>query len=377
MNSPFQFGQIVEGEAFTDREESIKRLINNFNSGVNTILISPRKWGKSSLVKKVSKILRNESSTFKFCFLDLMKIMNEEEFYKSFAQEIIKQTLTKPEEIWQIIKTFFKRVTPKISFGSDPINDFEISFELKNIEKEFDEILDLPEHIAEQKNIKIIVCIDEFQDFGNFTNPALFQKRLRSVFQHHKRTSYCFCGSKKDMMINLFEKKTMPFYKFGDLFFLPKISKEELINFIIHNFERTGKIIDYKFAQQITELMDCHSYYTQQLSHLIWVNTEKEVTEIIFEKSIADMLNQNTYFFEREIEGLSIAQIRFLKAICAGVTEGFTRADVIKKYQLSSSANVIKVKKSLILKQIIDVEQSKISFLDPAFQLWFKNNYLG
>jgi len=377
MNSPFHFGKTVEGEAFTNRRTDIQRLINNFNSGINTVLVSPRKWGKSSLVKRAAKILTDENENIKFCFLDLMKIIDEDDFYNIMARELIRSTSTKPDEIWSKVKNFFTRITPKISFGADPINDFEVNFELKKNEKDYEEILNLPERIAEDKGIKIIICIDEFQDLINFKNPLLFQKRLRSVFQHHKLTSYCFYGSKKDMMAGLFEKKTMPFYKFGDLFFLQKISREDLITFISECFTRTNKNITSELAGRITDLMECHPYYVQQLSHLVWVNTEITATEEIFRKSIEDLLNQNTFFFEREIENLSVSQLKFLKVIADGITDGFTKSEVIEKYGLSTSANVIKVKNYLIQKQILDINKSRISFLDPAFQLWFKENYMS
>jgi hypothetical protein len=92
-----------------------------------------------------------------------MKIIDEDDFYNIMARELIRSTSTKPDEIWSKVKNFFTRITPKISFGADPINDFEVNFELKKNEKDYEEILNLPERIAEDKGIKIIICIDDFR----------------------------------------------------------------------------------------------------------------------------------------------------------------------------------------------------------------------
>ena len=82
METPFTFGKIAAGMEFTNRKADILRLVNNFHSGNNTILISPRRWGKSSLVKKSAEIAVKEDKKLRFCFIDLFNIRNEEEFYQ-------------------------------------------------------------------------------------------------------------------------------------------------------------------------------------------------------------------------------------------------------------------------------------------------------
>lgn len=376
MNSPFKYGQLVYGDTFTNREKELERLRNNFTSGNNTILISPRKWGKSSLVKKAAGIIEEEDRNYKFVFIDLMRVIDEAGFYSTYAKEVIKATSGKADEIFQSIKQFLGKITPRFSFGNDPLNDLEMNFEFRKTGKEFEEVLELPENIAKAKKIKIIICIDEFQELENFSNALLFQKRMRSVIQHHQNVSYCFYGSKKDMMANLFSKRNMPFYKFGDLLFLPKITGEDLSSFIVERFRKSGKTITKEYADTITSMMNCHPHYVQQLAHLVWMNTLNDVNDEIYSTAIEDLLNQNILFFERELESLTASQIRFLKAICDGVTEGFTKYKFISKYELNSSANVLRVKKSLINKQIIDIENSVITFADPAFEYWFKTKYM-
>ena len=149
MESPFLFGNTVSEETFTNRKADMTRLSDNLRNHINTILISPRRWGKSSLVKKVAAGL--QSRTTKVIRLDLLSLRSEEGFYKLLAAETIKATSNKLTEWIQTGKDFLKHITPKISVGTDPLNDFEISFEWKELEKHYKEILNLPQKIAEKK----------------------------------------------------------------------------------------------------------------------------------------------------------------------------------------------------------------------------------
>lgn len=375
MKSPFQFGRVVEGATFTNRKDDINRLLSNFDSNVNTLILSPRRWGKTSLVRKAVTVSSAKNKKCKFIFIDLFNIRDEYDFYTNYAQEVIKVTSSKTEEWIKTAALFLKRISPRISVGIDPQTDFKISFDFEVIKNNFKDILNLPEKIAIKKKLEIIVCIDEFQNLNNFKESLLFQKRLRSAWQYHKNAAYCLYGSKRYMLMNLFENKSMPFYKFGDVFYMEKIEGDELVNFVLEKFAQTNKFIDKKIAGEIVDFMQCHPYYVQQLAHLTWINTTKKATESIFYKSVDDLLNQNSLLFEREIEGLSNTQVNFLKVISEGRKELLSSSEILNNYKLGSSANVVKIKKALMRKEIIDVIGSQVFFIDPAFELWFKKYF--
>ena len=370
MKSPFIFGKVVTGNHFINRTQEIKRLSGNFQNHINSILISPRRWGKSSLVRKTATVVNTSNSNIRFCFLDLFRIRTEDEFYKRYATEIIKSTSGKLDEWIENVKYFMGRLSPSFSFGTDPANDFKLSFGVSSHELDVEEILDLPEKIAKKKNIHIIVCIDEFQNIGNYKESLEFQKLLRSVWQYHQNTSYCLYGSKRHMMMELFEKQSMPFYKFGDVLFLQKIKKQHFINFITRSFSKTGKSIDKMVSANLIERVDTHPYFVQQLAHIIWVNTSDKVTEDILEESVNELIDQNTILYQQIVNELSNTQINFLIALSKGEIV-FNSAEVIHKYALGTSGNVTKIKKVLINKEIIDISNGSISFLDPVFRLWF------
>lgn len=367
---PFTFGVATSGDNFTDRVEETNRLLLNFNYGVNTILISPRRWGKTSLVQKVCNLA--QSDKLKIVYLDIFSCRSEADFYDAFANAVLHQTASKYEEWAENIKMFFSRITPKISVGPDPFTEFSVSFDINAKTNDIDEILQLPEKIAKKKNCNIVICIDEFQQITEFSNSKTFQKKLRAVWQLQKSVSYCLFGSKKHLMNELFEKKSLPFYKFGDVIYLPKIQTSYWIDFICNRFKSTGKQISKELAEKICLAVDNHSSYVQQLSWLVWIHTDDIATEKDFEVAFQDIIDQNTPLFEKQTENLTSYQINFLRAIIDGVHSEFTSQDVINKYQLGSSANVSTIKRALVKKEIIEIEKRLIDIPDPIMKVWLK-----
>ena len=348
MENPFVFGTATFDECFTDRENDTKRLLTNFKNGVNTILISPRRWGKTSLVLKASNLA--ESKELKVVNMDIFSCRSEEDFYQLFAVEMIKQTSNKWEEWVQNAKRFLAALVPKISFGADPMNDFSISFDLSN-KRLNEDVLNLPQKIASEKNIKIVVCIDEFQQIAEFNHSETFQKKLRSVWQLQRQVSYCLYGSKKHLMSELFSKQSLPFYRFGDIILLQKIATSDWISYIQSRFSYTNKFISADLAERICQTVDNHSSYVQQFAWLVWIRTEQKTTETNFEEALNDLLNQNSILYYNYLEGLTGLQINFLLAIVNGIHHGFSKKEVLNEYNLGASSNIVRIKKSLEQKE--------------------------
>lgn len=372
--SPFIFGRKAIGESFTDREAETAHLVANFRNRVNTVLISPRRWGKSSLVKKAGDLA--QSPKLKVIYLDAFTMRDATDFYTTLANAVLKTTYSTLEGWIEQAKRFFTRITPRFSFGNDPMNSLELSFELEAISKNYEEILSLPEKVAIEKGIHFVICIDEFQNTSLFSEHSLFHKRLRSVWQDQQHVTYCIYGSKQHMMISLFEKQSMPFYRFGETIHLGKISLTDWVLYIEKQFKKTAKTITPFYAEAIAKNVNCHSYYVQQLAHLVWQRTQNAVEDEIITSAVEDLINQNELLYLRDTEMLSETQLNFLIALASGVTDGFSRKDILQKYKLGSSANVSRIKTALIEKEMIDLSGRIITFLDPAYALWFAKRIL-
>lgn len=372
-NKAFIFGVATSGENFTDRKNETKRLLLNFQQGINTILISPRRIGKTSLVRKVCELA--QSDDLKIVYLDIFSCRSDREFYDAFATAILRQTSSKLEEWIDNAKRFLSRITPKFSIGTDPMTDFSVSLELNTKSEDVTDILQLPEKIALEKGIKIVVCIDEFQQISEFSDSKIFQKRLRTVWQLQENVSYCLFGSKKHLMNELFERRSLPFYKFGDALYLQKIDTEDWVKYICERFEVTNKSISPSLAEKIAKRVDNHSSYVQQLAWLVWIHADKIATEENFEGAWQDLLDQNTPLFEKQTENLTMYQLNFLKAIIDGVSKEFTTKTVLEKYNLGTSSSVAVVKRALIKKELIDIEKKEIVISDIVLKEWLKREF--
>ncbi|MGZ4078994.1 MAG: AAA family ATPase, partial [Bacteroidia bacterium] len=142
-DSPFIYGTIVSVNSFTNREKEAEKLYSNLINGINTTIISPRRWGKSSLVEKVILDIRKKEKNTKTVIIDLFSVSNEEEFLELFAREVIKASSGRWQEWVNTGKEFFKKLIPKFSMGFDQA-DFSLSFDWKELKKYSNEVLDLP-----------------------------------------------------------------------------------------------------------------------------------------------------------------------------------------------------------------------------------------
>lgn len=373
MQIPFKYGKIVDNEQFVNRLLEIEHLKNNFISQVNTILISPRRWGKSSLVLKAGKEAVKEQG-IKICYIDLYKVRTYKEFYELLINELLKSTNNKVEDIISSSKEWLQALIPKFSYSPIPDNEISLSFNWNEIEQNQDQLLNMAEEIAKKKKIKLVIAIDEFQNITTLENHLAFQKRLRANWQTHKHVSYCLYGSKRHMLMDVFTNQSMPFYKFGDILFLNKINEEHWKNYIIKTFEQTNKKITIEAALLITQLTSNHSFYVQQLSQICWLHTNIDCDIDIVRLAHDSLMNQMSMVFQNLTDQLSKTQINYLLAILKS-EKNLSSKSQITNYNLGSSANIQKIKQALENKEILDFLSSEVSFNDPLYASWLIKYY--
>lgn len=374
MKSPFQYGTLVDRESFVNRVEERKQLKELLGSGINVMLISPRRWGKSSLVKVAMDELVDEDKHIRVCYIDAFSIKTEAEFYRTFAREVITCAASTLEKRLEDVKLFLKALSPSITLKSDASDtmSFDLKFELQ--ERDVMEILDLPEKIASAKGIRLIVCIDEFQQLASLPDYKSMEGKMRSVWQRQQQVSYCFYGSKRHMMLDIFNNSSNPFYRFGQVLFLQKIKKEEWIPFIVNAFGRTGKEISEAQAGRLCDVVKCHSWYLQQLCYFIWSGTSGKVTDDTIELRIRQLIDTNMPMFMNDTENLTAAQTAMLRAVTDGEYR-FNSIPVMRKYELGSAQTITRNKRILTEKDFLEKEGDRYVFSDPVFELWFRREY--
>ena len=363
----------VEGENFTDRVKETKRLKMDFENGINVVLVSPRRIGKSSIVRKVMNEITDPK--IKTVYMDIYDCRSEYDFYNRFAAELLKQTATKAEQAIEHIKRFMVRLAPKIAFSPEPQSEFSLSLGITPQNYQPEEILQLPEEIAQAQGVHIVVCIDEFQQIGEMPNTLTVQKRLRGVWQHQRNVSYCFFGSKKHLMTKLFQNRRMPFYQFGEMMFLDKIPTEDWVPFICARFQSQGKQIPEEIARRICETVEGNSSYVQQLAWNVLAETERITTEDDFNRGVDALLAQSSALFEEQLKGLTGYQLNFIRALCDGVTADFGSKTILDTYNLGSKSNITRIKTALLAKEMVDVGKDYVYLEDPVFKIWYRRNW--
>lgn len=369
----FVFGVSVSDYNFIGRKEEIRRLKMNFEEGINTILISPRRWGKTSLVRKVCDVVDRKKVIP--VFVDIFKCKTEYEFYNALAEAVLKQTASKAELWMDNARDFIARLSPKVSFSPEPNSEFALSLGISPKTHAPEEILSLAEEIAQKKQKRIVVCIDEFQQIGEMADSVSIQKRLRSVWQHQRLTSYCLFGSKKHTMMNVFQKRNMPLYQFGDFKFLDKIPTETWVEYIVQHFKDRQRTISAEQAAKICQLVDNYSSYVQQLSWLVFslIDEGQVVTDEHLKQGVKDLLNSQEQLFMQQIEPLTAYQMNFLRCILSGHHDDFGETAVREEFQLGSVSNITRLKTALVDKDIVEMSGKRYYITDPVFALWFRS----
>lgn len=376
MEKSFVYGIAVTDYNFTGRKEETRRLMANFEGGINSILISPRRWGKTSLVDHVHRQLKD--SDIIIVQLDIFGCKTEYDFYNALAVAVLKQTASKVQLWMDEARDFLVRLTPKIGIPIDPVSEISVSLGITPETHSPEEILNMVEVIAKRKNRHVVVCIDEFQQVGEFENTKQVQARLRSAWQHHHYTSYCLYGSKRHMMSKIFLNRSMPFYQFGDLLWLEKLPVSDWMDYIISHFEATGRHISEQMVTRICDAVDNYPSYVQHLSSILLNHLPQggTVTEDMMPSAVSELISTNEALYMQQIEPLSGYQMNLLKAIVSGIHSGYNEKRVRSQFDLGSPSNMVRLRSALIERDLIYSEMRQLYITDPVFALWFRKRFI-
>lgn len=285
MMNPFKFGTIVESSFFTDRRSELQQIKSVLNSENHLILISPRRFGKTSLVVKAL-----QESERKHIMLNLQSVVSVEDFASRLLKEVFK--IYKFEKLKYMIKNF--RVVPTLSIN--PMTDgVDVAIQpMVDSRVMIEDVFSLLQMLATEDD-RLIVVFDEFQEIKAIDKNL--DRLLRSIIQLHKNINYLFLGSQESMMREIFEKKKSPFFHFGQLLNLDKIPYED---FKLYLYDRLSFMDDaHRVCDEILDFTKCHPYYTQQLASQVWEKGKNGEMENIVEEAINRLLEFHDLNFER------------------------------------------------------------------------------
>lgn len=311
--NPFKFGSIVEGAFFTDRETDIKKSLEVLNSSNHLVLISPRRFGKTSMILKAVKQTQRPA-----VILNLQLVTSATDLASELLKRVFK--VYPFEKVKQMLRNF--RVIPTISLN--PItNGVELSFAPSAAPKPIiEDVLMLIEGLA-KKGKKPIVVLDEFQEIRSIEKNL--DKILRTIIQAQSRINYVFMGSQESLMREIFEHKKSPFYHIGVLQTLEVIPYNDFLNFLKKGFRLLNKTDAPAISEKILLFTKCHPYYTQQLAFHFF-NGYKDKPGISIEEVAEMITRQHDIDFERLWMSLNLTDRKLLvELISISKEEGFSR----------------------------------------------------
>lgn len=368
MENPFEYQRIVVGETFVDREQELKTVIDAMRSGENMLLYSPRRLGKSSLLKEALSRIQKD----RICvYIDLWECLTEAEIAEKLASGIINATYTTLEKAASILKELITSARPLITL--DPDGSIGLKLEFVEQEKTLRETLSMIESIAEQKKKKVVVVLDECQVIAEFERHRL-EKVFRTVIQQQRMVTYIFSGSKHHVLQAMVNQKTRPFYRQLRSMTLGPILIDAFTPFIKKGFSNVGKI-DESTITAIYRYGQGNPQRTQQICHFLYSKATEHIplSPKIVDKVVAELCLDLDTQFEDEVDSIKNKRQRMiLKALAIDQTNKPLSSEFLKRYLLGPTSSVQTALKGLIEKGILD---EKYEFVDPLFKAWFVFKY--
>jgi len=364
-NNPFFYGGIAKQDYFCNRVSELKEIRQGIYSGLNILLFAPRRFGKTSLIKKVV-----EDKQIKYIFVDFTTITDEKDFINSYINSFAKM-LNTTDKFMHFVKDIVKlrpNVIAEFSSSGDP--KFSLNFTKNDTMQTLEEVMNLPYEYAKKTDKKIVVVFDEFQEVANLKLEAT----LRSIIQHHSNTlSYIFLGSKKSIMSELFFNKSRPFYKSVKHLPIKSIQNDIWEKYIKDGFEKYDKEITPEHIKIILEITKGFPYYTQQLSYELFATTDKECNDTIVRNAISSTIEKEKSLFALELSHLTSNQHKALRVIIKSSGKSIYRKELLDNYNMSSST-IKRAVEALLSKDILDLEAGVYYFQDPLFEYYMKIN---
>lgn len=350
MTNPFKFGVLVDNEFFTDRTNELKEVQMSLNSTNHLILISPRRFGKSSLVSKAVK-----ASGRPCISLNMQNMLSVEDLASKLLREVFR--LYPMERVKHLMSHF--RIIPTVS--TNPVtNVIDVSFQPTiNSMVLLEDAMELVEKVSTEKN-KLIVVLDEFQEILNIRKGL--DKQLRSIMQTQQHLNYILLGSQESMMTEIFERKKSPFYHFGRLMRLAKIPYNDFKEYISTRLPISEQEQLNSIVEEILSFTNLHPYYTQQLSSQVW---EMVFYDHIVDGVVGEAISKIVRVHDLDFERLWLNFNRTDRSIMLNLSKG---VNPLQNRQVATSTSFSGIKRLMKSGYVIRVNDYEIE--DPFFKEW-------
>jgi hypothetical protein len=368
MTNPFYLQEVPVDAPFCNRLKELRELQSYAEARANVVLYSPRRFGKTSLVRKVQNSLEEKGAIT--VFADFFGVTSVEDVAARLAKAVFAVT-HKRESFWkQALKTIssFRPVLKPdpeggISLSVEPASAGRGGIEL------LEETLESIGAFVQGTRALVNVALDEFQEIVVLKEALRIEAAMRSRMQR-QGCSYFFVGSRRRVLLGIFNERQRPFFQSAINYPLPALPREELVDFLIAQFAAGGKPCGQDLACSIADKLGCHPYYSQKMAFLSFENCDI-LTEEAVSMGYKKLLASEQPVFEAIVQGLSPHQRLLLRALALEPTGKPLSSAYIHKHGLGSVGGVQHSLKRL--DELDLIEKSNLwRVVDPLFAGWIK-----
>jgi hypothetical protein len=375
VSNPFVYGEVVPAAAFADREEERARLARDLAEGQKVFLISPRRYGKSSLIRDVMKTLAADRVlTVEVTVAASSSYVG---FLEAYARALVSAD-TPASGFRRWAAELLSSVHPQLRFDPRPPGEAAISISFPAVRSPretarlADEIFALPARIAEARRQRLAIALDEFQAITAF-DATNVEHALRAAVQHQRSVGYVFAGSEPSLMERMITPRR-PFYKAGPVVRLGKIDERVFAAFIETKFARSGIRPEDGLGGAIVELAENVPYDVQRLAHETWDDVRaagrKTATLDDLHLTLGRLLDEQHTMFEEAWQRLTLAQRAVLRAIVLESGRELLSAGVRDRHRLPAASSVQSALAALVRQDIVMKEDGRYVVNDSLYREW-------
>lgn len=353
------FGTVVDEPYFINRKKEIKKVVSLLESNNHLIISAPRRFGKSSLVRKAVSTLNRPVIS-----IDLQLITSPSDL----AAQILKRLyrLYPSERLKRYVRNF--RVIPILSVN--PVtNGIDISFQPSATHLPLlEDVLNTVEKVSTVRR-KIIMIFDEFQEAAKLHSDLLQQ--LRAIMQNHTMVNYVFLGSQESLINEIFQKKKSPFYHFGMIMYLSKIPAPDFRSYLIDGYKEVTTDPQTP-ADEILAVTAGHPYYTQQLAFVVWerLREQAEPSDAVAEAA-GELIRMHDMDYERMWLNFNKTDRKLLIGLAFSgnppLSDEFSR-----KWDIGATSTVFSSLKRLMSSGYVTRVDKNYEIDDPFFRMWLR-----
>jgi uncharacterized protein len=373
--NPFVYGEIVPSAAFADREVEFDRLARDLAAGQKVFLISPRRYGKSSLIRQVLRHLaRKRVLTVEVTVAASSSYVG---FLEAFARALLAAGA--PAASFRASVTdLFGDLRPEVrrETGTTGPRGEAVGFPSVRTDRDVARlaarVFELPGRIAAARKRRLAVALDEFQEIGAF-NGGSVEQALRAAVQQQRDVGYVFAGSEPSLMERMIGPKR-PFYKAGPVMRLDRIPEEAFARFVEARFAAGGIRAEAGLGAAIVELAGNVPYDVQRLAHEVWDDVRSARNRVAtledLHATLTRLLHEQHLVFEQAWQRLTLAQRGVLRAVALEQGREMLSADVRVRHRLSTASSVQSALAALVREDVVTKEGPTYALTDSLFREW-------